>query len=77
MIGFCDFFLGSILALLVINPNHFIVIPNRSDSSSFYPNQMGFKKTPDSIAAFLTAGATTLINLGSNGRYNIITSKLI
>jgi hypothetical protein len=75
MIGFCkDDFLGSILALLVINRTILLSF-NRSKALLHISQSIIGFKTPDSIAAFATAGATTLINLGSNGGYNIITSK--
>jgi hypothetical protein len=51
MIGFCkDDFLGSILALLVINRTILLSFPNRSKSFIFIPIHIGFKATPDSIA---------------------------
>jgi hypothetical protein len=46
--------------------NHFIIIPNLP-KFFFVFIPISIKATPDSIAAFATAGATILINLGSNG----------
>ena len=60
---------GSLLALLVIKRTILLSLPKRSKSDSSYSFQsvIGFNATPESIAAFATAGATTVINLGSNG----------
>ena len=61
--------LGSILALLVIKRTILLSFPSLPKSSSSYLSQsvIGFKATPESIAALATAGATILINLGSKG----------
>ena len=60
---------GLVLALLVNKRIILLSEPIRSNKSSLYFSQsvMGANATPDSIAAFATAGGTSAINLGSNG----------
>jgi hypothetical protein len=66
MIGFCkDNFLGSILALLVINRTILLSFPIGLKASSYLSQSIIDLKQPQ-IPFAATAGATTLINLGSN-----------